>query len=60
MAAAEEAMARAMAGLAEALRQQMLPAFDVRSLGRLQEFSGKDQDWQLWSFVLEAHVALLA
>eukprot|EP00974_Lingulodinium_polyedra_P075197 7286259-Lingulodinium_polyedra.AAC.1 len=54
----EEAVRELADGLRDMMRSQE-PVFDQRSLGRLQDFSGKDEDWALWSFVLEAHVARL-
>jgi hypothetical protein len=33
------------------------PVFDGRSLGKVPDFSGKDSDWAMWSFVAEAHFA---
>ena len=48
-----------LAALTNAVQTTGTPSFDGRSLGRLSDFSGRDVDWGLWSFVLEAHVAVL-
>jgi hypothetical protein len=39
---------------------QQPPAFDGRSVGRVADISGKDADWPLWSYLLEAHVAFIS
>ena len=54
-----EALAPFVEALTQAVQRGGQPAFDSRSVGKLSEFSGRDGDWSLWSFVLEAHIGLL-